>query len=56
MMHGCRSSRGHCDHQAFAVFGRRYERKLIRVLTRLVASQSRLRDLPRILFWRCTPV
>ena len=40
------------DHQAFAVLVRRYERKLIRVLTRLVREPEQARDLAQETFWR----
>ena len=42
----------HGDHQAFAVLVRRYERRLIRVLTRLVREQEQARDLAQETFWR----
>jgi RNA polymerase sigma-70 factor (ECF subfamily) len=42
----------HGDHQAFAVLVRRYERKLIRVLTRLVHEPEHARDLAQETFWR----
>src|SRR5437016_8771362 len=42
----------HGDHQAFAVLVRRYERKLIRVLTRLVHEPEQARDLAQESFWR----
>jgi RNA polymerase sigma-70 factor, ECF subfamily len=42
----------HGDHQAFAVLVRRYERKLIRVLTRLVREPEQARDLAQETFWR----
>jgi RNA polymerase sigma-70 factor, ECF subfamily len=42
----------HGDHQAFAVLVRRYERKLIRVLTRLVHEPEQARDLAQETFWR----
>jgi RNA polymerase sigma-70 factor (ECF subfamily) len=42
----------HGDHQAFAVLVRRYERKLIRVLTRLVRQPEQARDLAQETFWR----
>jgi RNA polymerase sigma-70 factor, ECF subfamily len=42
----------HGDHQAFAVLVRRYERKLIRVLTRLVRHPEQARDLAQETFWR----
>jgi RNA polymerase sigma-70 factor (ECF subfamily) len=40
------------DHQAFAVLVRRYERKLIRVLTRLVREPEQAHDLAQETFWR----
>lgn len=40
------------DHEAFAVLVRRYERKLIRVLTRLVREPEQARDLAQETFWR----
>jgi RNA polymerase sigma-70 factor, ECF subfamily len=42
----------HGDHQAFAVLVRRYERKLIRVLARLVRDPEHARDLAQETFWR----
>src|ERR1700689_603511 len=42
----------HGDHRAFAVLVRRYERKLIRVLTRLVREPEQARDLAQETFWR----
>jgi RNA polymerase sigma-70 factor (ECF subfamily) len=42
----------HGDHAAFAVLVRRYERKLIRVLTRLVRDSELARDLAQETFWR----
>jgi RNA polymerase sigma-70 factor (ECF subfamily) len=42
----------HGDHQAFAVLVRRYERKLIRVLSRLVREPEQARDLAQETFWR----
>ncbi len=42
----------HGDHQAFAVLVRRYERKLIRVLMRLVREPEQARDLAQETFWR----
>lgn len=42
----------HGDHQAFAALVRRYERKLIRVLTRLVREPEQARDLAQETFWR----
>jgi RNA polymerase sigma-70 factor (ECF subfamily) len=42
----------HGDHQAFAVLVRRYERKLIRVLTRLVQEPEQALDLAQETFWR----
>jgi RNA polymerase sigma-70 factor (ECF subfamily) len=41
----------HGDHEAFAVLVRRYERKLIRVLTRLVREPEQARDLAQETFW-----
>jgi RNA polymerase sigma-70 factor, ECF subfamily len=40
------------DDRAFAVLVRRYERKLIRVLTRLVRQPEDARDLAQETFWR----
>jgi RNA polymerase sigma-70 factor, ECF subfamily len=40
------------DHEAFAVLVRRYEHKLIRVLTRLVREPEQARDLAQETFWR----
>jgi RNA polymerase sigma-70 factor (ECF subfamily) len=40
------------DHQAFAVLVRRYERKLIRVLLRLVHEPEQAHDLAQETFWR----
>jgi len=40
------------DHEAFAVLVRRYERKLICVLTRLVREPEQARDLAQETFWR----
>jgi RNA polymerase sigma-70 factor (ECF subfamily) len=40
------------DDQAFAVLVVRYERKLIRVLTRLVRDQELARDLAQETFWK----
>lgn len=40
------------DHPAFAVLVRRYERKLIRVLLRLVHDPEQARDLAQETFWR----
>jgi len=40
------------DHEAFAVLVQRYERKLIRVLTRLVREPEQARDLAQETFWR----
>ncbi len=40
------------DHEAFAVLVRRYERKLVRVLTRLVREPEQARDLAQETFWR----
>jgi RNA polymerase sigma-70 factor, ECF subfamily len=42
----------HGDHEAFAVLVRRYERKLIRVLSRLVREPEQARDLAQETFWR----
>src|SRR6516165_419350 len=42
----------HGDHQAFAVLVQRYERELIRVLTRLVREPEQARDLAQETFWR----
>ena len=42
----------HGDHQAFAVLVRRYERKLLRVLTRLIQDPEQARDLAQETFWR----
>lgn len=42
----------HGDHSAFAVLVRRYERKLIRVLARLVRDPELARDLAQETFWR----
>jgi RNA polymerase sigma-70 factor (ECF subfamily) len=42
----------HGDNQAFAVLVRRYEGKLIRVLTRLVGEPDQARDLAQETFWR----
>src|SRR5262245_43761873 len=42
----------HGDHQAFAVLVRRYERKLIRVLMRLVHEPEQALDLAQETFWR----
>jgi len=42
----------HGDHAAFAVLVRRYERKLIRVLARLVRDPELARDLAQETFWR----
>jgi RNA polymerase sigma-70 factor, ECF subfamily len=42
----------HGDHQAFAILVRRYERKLIRVLARLVRDPEQARDLAQETFWR----
>ena len=42
----------HGDHSAFAVLVRRYERKLIHVLTRLVQEKELARDLAQETFWR----
>ena len=40
------------DHQAFAVLVRRYERKLIRVLLRMVREPEQARDLAQETFYR----
>ena len=45
-----RTRRG--DHAAFGVLVRRYERKLIRVLARLVRDPEAARDLAQETFWR----
>jgi RNA polymerase sigma-70 factor, ECF subfamily len=42
----------HGDQHAFAVLVRRYERKLIRVLMRLVHEPEQARDLAQETFWR----
>jgi RNA polymerase sigma-70 factor, ECF subfamily len=42
----------HGDHQAFALLVRRYERKLLRVLTRLIRDPEHARDLAQETFWR----
>jgi RNA polymerase sigma-70 factor (ECF subfamily) len=42
----------HGDHHAFAVLVGRYERKLLRVLTRLVREPEQARDLAQETFWR----
>jgi RNA polymerase sigma-70 factor, ECF subfamily len=42
----------HGDHSAFGVLVRRYERKLIRVLDRLVRDPELARDLAQETFWR----
>ncbi|MGZ3392213.1 MAG: RNA polymerase sigma factor [Isosphaeraceae bacterium] len=42
----------HGDHAAFAVLVRRYERKLIRVLARLIRDPELARDLAQETFWR----
>jgi len=42
----------HGDHAAFAVLVRRYERKLVRVLGRLVRDPELARDLAQETFWR----
>jgi RNA polymerase sigma-70 factor (ECF subfamily) len=42
----------HGDHAAFAVLVRRYERKLVRVLARLVRDPELARDLAQETFWR----
>ena len=52
MTRGWSSTARHGDHQAFAVLVRRYERKLIRVLTRLVREPEQARDLAQETFWR----
>ena len=45
-----RARRG--DQHAFAILVRRYERKLIRVLTRMVREPEQARDLAQETFWR----
>jgi RNA polymerase sigma-70 factor (ECF subfamily) len=40
------------DHEAFAILVRRYERKLICVLARLVREPEQARDLAQETFWR----
>ncbi len=52
MTRGWLSIARHGDHQAFAVLVRRYERKLIRVLMRLVREPEQARDLAQETFWR----
>lgn len=42
----------HGDHTAFAILVRRYERKLIRVLARLIRDPETARDLAQETFWR----
>jgi RNA polymerase sigma-70 factor (ECF subfamily) len=42
----------HGDERAFAALVQRYERKLIRVLTRLVQQPEQARDLAQETFWR----
>jgi RNA polymerase sigma-70 factor (ECF subfamily) len=42
----------HGDHRAFEVLVRRYERKLIRVLARLIRDPETARDLAQETFWR----
>jgi RNA polymerase sigma-70 factor (ECF subfamily) len=42
----------HGDQQAFAVLVQRYERKVIRVLARLVHEPEQARDLAQETFWR----
>jgi RNA polymerase sigma-70 factor (ECF subfamily) len=42
----------HADHAAFAILVQRYERKLIRVLARLVRDPELARDLAQETFWR----
>jgi len=42
----------HGDQQAFALLVRRYERKLLRVLTRLIRDPEHARDLAQETFWR----
>jgi RNA polymerase sigma-70 factor (ECF subfamily) len=42
----------HGDNEAFAVLVRRYEHKLIRVLTRLVGEPETARELAQETFWR----
>jgi RNA polymerase sigma-70 factor (ECF subfamily) len=42
----------HGDHAAFAVLVRRYERKLVRVLVRLIRDPELARDLAQETFWR----
>jgi RNA polymerase sigma-70 factor, ECF subfamily len=42
----------HGDHQAFALLVRRYERKLLRVLTRLIHDPEHVRDVAQETLWR----
>jgi RNA polymerase sigma-70 factor (ECF subfamily) len=42
----------HGDHHAFALLVRRYERKLLRVLTRLTRDPEHARDLAQETLWR----
>ncbi|MFO0892350.1 MAG: sigma-70 family RNA polymerase sigma factor [Isosphaeraceae bacterium] len=42
----------HGDHRAFEVLVRRYERKLVRVLARLIRDPETARDLAQETFWR----
>lgn len=42
----------HADHAAFAILVQRYERKLVRVLARLVRDPELARDLAQETFWR----
>ena len=42
----------HGDQQAFALLVRRYERKLLQVLTRLIRDPEYARDLAQETFWR----
>src|SRR5689334_17336934 len=42
----------HADHAAFAILVQRYERKLIRVLARLVRDPEQAHDLAQETFWR----
>jgi RNA polymerase sigma-70 factor, ECF subfamily len=42
----------HGDQQAFALLVRRYEKKLLRVLTRLIRDPEYARDLAQETFWR----
>ena len=46
----------HADHAAFAILVQRYERKLVRVLARLVRDPELARDLAQETFWACTAV